>query len=421
MKHIVGNIIKRKIIDETIEKIDEEDDTNLLCLSLFEAAAHYLVEYKIGTLKRLRPQHIDGFIITARPPNLIHESVKKAIRREEDYGKNLQGFAKEIFKYISVIKEADLERHGIDLNFIRNGKIQQTCRHLQNRCQEKVKVAVTPFLDCLEFRFGSHIDNWPEPSQTPFWFEKISNPGEAKKWLRNKVLIPCRENNVDILVLPELTVDKVLLEYLKKWLKENNREPAADGYAGLLMTVAGSFHFKKKNGERFNTSTVLNHAGEVLWCQDKLEMFSLDDHDIKKKPQIPQLLKISPNGGYERITCSHTVSIVDTPLGRLVVSICIDFFHHVEAYRSTGANVFLVPAMTYQTIRLVKAAEFLAERNLAASFLANSAWAAKKDKNEIHENGLSFYILPEVTRKSTLAEKKNGELLIYEFKKLTNS
>lgn len=137
MKHIVGNIIKRKIIDETIEEIDEEDDTNLLCLSLFEAAAHYLVEYKIGTLKRLRPQHIDGFIITARPPNLIHESVKKAIRREEDYGKNLQGFAKEIFKYISVIKEADLERHGISLNFIRNGKIQQTCRHLQNRCQEK--------------------------------------------------------------------------------------------------------------------------------------------------------------------------------------------------------------------------------------------------------------------------------------------
>lgn len=105
----------------------------------------------------------------------------------------------------------------------------------------------------------------------------------------------------------------------------------------------------------------------------------------------------------------------------MAVSICIDYFYHAEAYRAIGANIFLVPAMTHQTIRFIKAAEFLAQRNLAATFIANSAYAAKKDKDDIHVNGRSFYLLPEAPRNSTPASRKDGELLIYEFEALTKS
>ena len=56
----------------------------------------------------------------------------------------------------------------------------------------------------------------------------------------------CLDEGINILVLPELTIDGPLLVALKKWLLEYNREKVSSGKGGLIMVVAGSFHFHNK-------------------------------------------------------------------------------------------------------------------------------------------------------------------------------
>src|SRR4030042_3609570 len=95
-------------------------------------------------------------------------------------------------------------------------------------------------------------------------------------------------------------MDGALLKFLQDWLLENNRETVSSNQNGLIMVVAGSFHIKEGD-EIYNTSTIFNHRGDVLWYQRKRCPFSFDREDIGNNPGLKTILKTSDAGGYERI------------------------------------------------------------------------------------------------------------------------
>jgi hypothetical protein len=93
----------------------------------------------------------------------------------------------------------------------------------------------------------------------------------------------------------------------------------------------------------------------------------------------------------------------------------------METFRQAGINVFLVPAMSPQIIRFLESAALFAGDNLAASFISNNGYAAKKGNSGIHEDGASFYILPNRSRKNVQAASENLSLLVFGSKNLTKS
>lgn len=415
-KNIYGAEYNTRYLDGMKRKIKKENDNGLLCLSLFKGLADYMIIYMKKKLKDLEPKKFAGLIITPKPPNPIYDALKNPVRQH--IGTGFHDLT-DIFDYISVLKETNLKT-----NLVKSYSLNLTCKYMKRRLRNGLKIAVTPFMKNLAVEFGSLEDKWPPTGKTPYWCKRIENSKEARQWLIDKILIPCLENEVDILVLPELSIDEPLLIFLRAWLRLHNRERVSAGKPGLLMVAAGSFHFKdKNNNNRFNLATVLNHAGETLWTQNKIKRFSFDKNDIQKQPELQKLLKTSSVGGYECIEDTDTICCADTPIGRITICICIDFFHpdHFEAYRQSNIDVFLVPAMSPQNTRFLQNAEILSRDKLASSFVSNSGYAAKKDNSGIHKEGASFYFLPRKRERGTFAINENSNLLIFDIKKLIKS
>jgi predicted amidohydrolase len=419
LKKISGTKSDVQFLNKIKQELRKESDNNILCLSLFKGAAKYLEIYKKGDLIKLDPFEINGYIITPKPPNPIYEALPKELVVREHLGTGLHDFT-DIFKYISVIKKKNLK-----ITLIKNDRLDLTWRYMISRARKGFRIAVTPFTKDLAVDVDSMKDKWPTTEKTPYWFKKIKNIEEAKPYLDEKILMPCLDNDVDILVLPELSIDESLLIFLKDWLRLHNRQRVSSGNSGLLLIAAGSFHFKdkKENNKRFNVATVLNHAGDILWTQNKIKRFSFDQSDIQKQPELQTLLKTSSAGGYECIEETDTICCVDTPIGRISVCICIDFFHpdHLEAYQHTNTNVFLVPAMSPQNARFMQNAVIFARDNLASTFVSNSGYAAKKENSGIHKEGASFYFLPRKRETGTFATDDNHDLLIFNTKELIKS
>jgi predicted amidohydrolase len=416
-KRIYGAESNTQFLNKIKQAINTEKDNNILCLSLFKGVADYMVLNMKRIRLSLALKKIDGFIITPKPPNPIYDALPKAVR--ERCGTSLHDLT-DIFKHISVIKQTNLK-----INFVKDKRFNRTCRYMMGRVEKGFKIAVTPFMKNLVFEFGSLKDNWPPLEKTPYWFKNIKNIEEAKQWLNEKILLPCLENEVDILVLPELSIDESLLIFIKDWLRLHNRKRVSSGRPGLLLVATGSFHSndKRDTNKRFNLSTLLNHAGDILWTQKKIKRFSFDQNDIQKQPELQDLLQTSTAGGYRCIEETDTIICADTPIGRISVCICIDFFHqeHFEAFRQAEINVFLVPAMSPQNTRFLQNAVIFARDNLASSFVSNSGYAAKKENSGIHKGGASFYFLPRKRETGTFATKENCDLLIFDSHELIKS
>jgi predicted amidohydrolase len=418
-KKISGTQSNVQFLNKIKQELRKENDNNILCLSLFKGAAKYLEIYKKGDLIKLDPFEINGYIITPKPPNPIYEALPGELAVREHFGTGLHDFTN-IFKYISVIKKKNLK-----INLIKNDRLDLTYRYMISKARKGFRIAVTPFMTDLVVDIDSMKDKWPPTEKTPYWFKKIKNIEEAKQYLVEKILIPCLDNDVDVLVLPELSIDESLLIFLKDWLRLNNRERVSSGSPGLLLIAAGSFHFedRRETNKRFNVATVLNHAGDILWTQNKIKRFSFDQSDIQKQPELQTLLDTSSAGGYECIEETDTIICADTPIGRISICICIDFFHpdHLEAYWHTNANVFLVAAMSSQNTRFLQNAVIFARDNLASIFVSNSGYAAKKENSGINKEGASFYFLPRKRETGTFPTDENPDLLIFDTMELTKS
>jgi hypothetical protein len=167
-----------------------------------------------------------------------------------------------------------------------------------------------------------------------FWLQSYAADGvEDRVWARLEwALNVCREGGAHLIVVPELTLSRTLVgrtaASLGQW-------EAADPSGLLPMVIAGRLH-EPLRGEpaRFrNRPAVITPDGELAWEYWKLRSFQASELGgrLEAHGSAPQY-----------------VLGIDTPLGRVAVTICLDFpdFHVQAVLRELRASVVVVPAMT---------------------------------------------------------------------------
>ena len=185
------------------------------------------------------------------------------------------------------------------------------------------------------------------------------------------VLRRCVDEQVSVLVLPELRVTPALLSEIRSFLKAQKPEDLLNG-RGLLAVAAGSWHIAD-GGHFVNRSEILTAHGETLWVHDKLAEYLITADNIRRRPELKTLLGLDDNGGTEGILPGMEIQYCDTPIGRIAVAICAGFFERSlrELLVATRANIFLVPAMSHDTEPLVDCARDLVRTQWAATLAAN--------------------------------------------------
>ncbi len=410
-------------LKEIIRRHSDGVDPNLLLLSTFKALGEYLLPNFLNRLKRLDSITAENILITERPANPIYDSAASPVRLVS--GSSPEDITN-IFKFIHIINTGKASKPTV--SFIPIRQIKKTNNYLKRRIQETFRIAVTAFMPDMEFDIGVSREPWigNADERTLFRFRKVANPDHAEEQL-GKILDSCIRENVAVLVLPELMIDAGLIEFTRNRLRRENRKrvSASSGKEGLLLVVAGSFHqCEDENAQHgdeqvpHNVSTILDHRGNILWTHRKMERFSFSRRDIENIPEMASIFEEFKNDGHEGISVSDKLLCANTPLGRLAVCICIDFFHkdHAEAFRNSGANVFLVPAMTHKASRFRDTAQMLGSCGLASSFVANSGTMAEKNENGISSKGASFCYVPDTKIRHVDATCGQSRMLILSFR-----
>jgi predicted amidohydrolase len=404
--------IVREFLEKHLKKYMSEDDIypDILHLAWFKALGEFLGRSQLSVLKGKNPLLIGDLIITAAVPNPIYQGLSHPVR--DSVGVSLRDFT-DMFEHFSVI-----EKTVPPVEVVKKADhMARTERFIHKKMDDVLRIGIAPLISKIEFDNDSLIKTWKPTDKTPYWLNSITNHETVSTHLE-EILRRCVDEDVNILVLPEFTIDAGLLLLIRKWLKENNREEVSSKQKGLFMVVAGSFHIRQgEEGKEkiFNASVVLNHSGDDLWSQRKIQPFSFNRKDIKECQEIKCLLKISDAGGYERIESDTAIRCLDTPLGRMILCICIDYFHddHAQALYKSGANIFFVPAMSPGNSKFQATAEKLGSSNLAVAFVALSR-IFNKDGKAATEKSASFYYLPDTKNTFTYAVDDREDLLIFE-------
>lgn len=196
---------------------------------------------------------------------------------------------------------------------------------------------------------------------------------EARQLLSD-VIDVCARERIDLLCFPELTLDTTLLGELSRLLKLRNETL----HPALIM--AGSFHVDSGLA-RANRCTLLDGFGNLVLTQDKCTPYSMPgDQVVKLRRELRERLGLDERGGYEDIEVSTTLTLVESPIGRLALPICLDFCGDQlrELLVDTQANLLLVPAMTPRMAPFYSRARDLGTTNRATIVVANSAWLLRQ-------------------------------------------
>lgn len=192
--------------------------------------------------------------------------------------------------------------------------------------------------------------------------------------------------NVQLLVLPELTIDLAAREHLRACLSTL--------VSGSLMgLVAGSFHVWSQNARLpINESLLYDHSGELLLAHHKRGRFRMTPEDFNAAAPFfracerfrshPELLRREI---FENIDQGSSLQFLETALGRLVLLICADaiepdergFIPVVERLRP---DLLLVVSMSPATERFEELAEAMARFDIGTIFV-NASCICRREKS----------------------------------------
>ncbi len=227
--------------------------------------------------------------------------------------------------------------------------------------EESFRVALCP----LEGEFHPHFEIREEG--TRFCIHQPS-PMAAQAALErhlNLLLEAACRQQVDLILLPELTVDSVSLDHIRKQLNTRLAE-----YPRAI--VPGSFHFWEDEEPRpFNGTRLLDSLGAELLSHRKAGRFRITPEHVARAPHFFRCCTHVAGGGvlcdpiYEDIDRTASLQFLDTSLGRLAVAICADGIDHeqntlYDAVRTLRPDLVLIVSMSFKTRRFEDLAEQLA-------------------------------------------------------------
>lgn len=192
----------------------------------------------------------------------------------------------------------------------------------------------------------------------------------------------CKQKGIKLLVVPEnfsfmgfherdkwsiaeLYNEGLIQDRLSQWAKHYN-----------LWIVAGTMPMKGRQEKVRSTCLVFDNYGKVAARYDKIHLFDVSISDDESYRES------------DSIEAGSDVVIVDSPVGRLGLSVCYDL-RFAELYRELtvrGAQLLAVPsAFTFAT------GEAHWEVLLRARAIENLCYVLAANQGGVHENGRQTY------------------------------
>ncbi len=322
-----------------------------------------------------------------KPRNLIFDTIKNKLGRGKlktgiDIGKRIEDQMQKIILY-EELPGRQIEFKSNDPSFDGLLRTQGT----------NLAFAVAPIYYGYDYSFK----RFKSFQGVPFVIDEIKNWKEIANNIET-LLKECLEEDVHIVVFPELSINEELREHISNWLKTNNTDQK------IIMVVAGSFHILKDEREdRYeNSCVVYRFDGKVLWEQKKMNPFQLDEDDIKKVrdftakgfQDFKNLFKETDRRGWEKIEISDTLVLYDSPIGRMAVTICLDYIvkENVKLLLDPHVNTVFLPAMSFSLKKMESTNRNLGNFGAASVFCANNCWAITGGEKENFKPDLASYI-----------------------------
>lgn len=199
----------------------------------------------------------------------------------------------------------------------------------------KLKIALSPVASSSDMQ-------WIYQNEY-FWCTGAKNESELQAKMI-QILEQSYQENVQIVIFPELVMTENLQSQIRTWLQQNNIE-----YPIIRLIVAGTRHvFTDSNNQNYvNRCFVFDSEGKPIkslktgetWEQDKHETFRLNPHKAEQLFGIKSEL-LEPSCRSEKAIICHTA------LGRIATPICLDFLKNDGIWQKLPIDIFLVPAMS---------------------------------------------------------------------------
>lgn len=226
--------------------------------------------------------------------------------------------------------------------------------------RELVRFGLAPFATITDMAW-----KWDDgrPGGDGYWPVRCvgSAEREALHSRLARVLEQAYDDDVHLLLMPELMVDEAALGFVSEWLCANNLYDPR-----IRLVLAGTRHVDASAGQFANQATVLGLDGSVLWRQDKAARFRLPSADF----QTP-FNECEGPGLFEPTQLARVLTLQDSVLGRVLVSVCIDLLEDRHVL-DLGVDLHLVPALSAGLTRFADRARALGGHRGAATLVINA-------------------------------------------------
>ncbi|OHD10247.1 MAG: hypothetical protein A2086_00605 [Spirochaetes bacterium GWD1_27_9] len=267
----------------------------------------------------------------------------------------------------------------------------------------ELKIVISSIYNEIDYQFKTFTNENSIINKEDINFIFTGIADKSKEIIKTKIvqiIDKCINDCIDILIFPELTIDSELLDCIRQNLLQKNQKRT------IKLIIAGSFHFSIEN-KYYNISRIIDFSGKVILEQYKSQPFKFTSDKIKKIKieDIRQKFEtIYQNKDFnEGIGIKREINLLDSPIGRIGLSICLDFLNKDvrNVFSKTFANLIFVTAMSDNVTDFHLRSETIKEEVNAIVFFCNSCWM-RYIFNEQYE---SFYSLPLKSREEDRIKK----------------
>lgn len=199
-----------------------------------------------------------------------------------------------------------------------------------------------------------------------------------------RILRSAAEEEVHLLVLPELNVDRATRRHLVEILRERSLEQASPGLGLPWGVVAGSYHVwgedqDPKTAPPANESVVYDPRGTVVLRHQKRGRFEIARKHLElTRERLPEMFgageEAAVGPAIEEIVHDSRLEILETGLGRLAVAICADCIAPDQTcleplLRELRPDLLVIVSMTAETDLFEALLERLARNGIGSLFV----------------------------------------------------
>jgi hypothetical protein len=169
-------------------------------------------------------------------------------------------------------------------------------------------------------------------------------------------------DEVTVLVFPELCATQACIDAVRSELEARKR-------AFPVLIVLARVHHREVDNKVNNRALLLSLSGDVLHYHDKTEPYMMAR---SREPVLGSVAAALPRLR-EDIDQGDVITVLESPIGNIVLVICVELFHGTTTHVLHGshANLVLVPSLSHTTSAHINEAQSLARKHLKCTFVAN--------------------------------------------------